>query len=354
MNASEFGLENCIDYHILSYIDVLLGIRKEHRRSSNEIHNCIKKLNDFCNENSIYPYFENVIEAINSDSCEDDLFIQSKKLTIEMIQNNFPIMRNYLVNGKSIKNYADTMNINTDQSRYYYGRHIDIFTLTGDLAHDNISNVWKLEFGLHKQFYWRSNHISNIYKLTNLRFLYIKSSGIKSIDLSSFQLLESLNMSNNILTELDLSNNTKLTRLEVLYNRLKTINLSNNLSLDYLDLSCNQLTEINLKNNKLLKALILISNNLTEINLENNKKLCKLELQNNLLNSIDLNCLKNISILNVSSNNMKKLYLLGNNKLTILTAYSKKLKSVHIRSEQIKMMTYFHYHDNTLVIKYFA
>ncbi|WNE41278.1 MAG: hypothetical protein AM1032_000018 [Mycoplasmataceae bacterium] len=102
---------------------------------------------------------------------------------------------------------------------------------------------------------------------------------IGTLNLSDFINLESLNCSNNLLTEIILPINEKLTVLNCTNNSLTSLNLFNNNQIREIDLSNNNLTNFpyQLLNCETLSNINIGDNNLEETNLEIFSKLINLE-----------------------------------------------------------------------------
>ena len=150
------------------------------------------------------------------------------------------------------------------------------------------------------------------YVLTNtintLTSLDVSNQGIAdATGLEAFVALESLSISDNVLTTLDLSTNIALVTVFCRNSNLATINITNNTLLAELYCEDNNLTALDISGNTALVVLRAETNNLTSIDLSNNTQLFIISFENNALTSLNL------------SNNLDVFYLNGNgNAFTLL------------------------------------
>ena len=145
----------------------------------------------------------------------------------------------------------------------------------------------------------------------------VSNKGIKSLDVTRFKNLKTLNCNNNQLTSLHLNEkldklscyNNQLTSLDSKnlqtlychYNQLTSLHLNENLQVLFCD--HNQLTSLHL--NEKLKTLYCSYNQFTSLHL--NEKLEELYCYNNQLTSLHLN--ENLQTLNCSNNQLTSLHL---------------------------------------------
>lgn len=93
-----------------------------------------------------------------------------------------------------------------------------------------------------------------------------------------FTYLETLDVSNNVLTELDLSGNFRLASLDVSGNQLITLDVSGNPALTTLIVGTNQLTQLDLTNNPMLTTLSIDASRFTQLDLSGNPALTTLRV----------------------------------------------------------------------------
>ena len=161
--------------------------------------------------------------------------------------------------------------------------------------------------------------------------------GLTSLEgLGAFPNLQSLNCSNNSLTELDVSQNPRLTMLSCASNRLTSLELSANKDLEYLNCNFNRIGSLDLTGHDKLKALFCEmnqmgkltltgctelktlycrNNNLEQLLLTDNTKLVFIETFDNRLTSIDVSMLPELTFLHIDHNRLTHLDMSYNTKL---------------------------------------
>ncbi|MEQ2455141.1 S-layer homology domain-containing protein [Flavonifractor hominis] len=160
----------------------------------------------------------------------------------------------------------------------------------------------------------------------NITELNLSGLGLTSLTgLSAFPNLETLNCSNNNLTELDLSGNPSLTRLYCSYNQLAQLDLSKNSELMYLSCSYNRMKQLDLTGHDKLIALNCEMNQLTSLNLSGCTQLLSLYCRNNLLTELDLT---------------------DNSKLEFIETFSNSLTSIDVR--HLQQLRFLHIDHNKL------
>lgn len=327
MDSSNFTTESCLDESLFK--DILILLRTDnfyeiwYKRMSKE------NIERFCDEHGLCRYFGDFENADLENY--HNVMIE----TCRFISENFPIMNDYLTNGKSIYEYLTHMNIHF---KYYQvsKNMFKVFTITGDIIRHNYNNITKLYFNK-GGFNSISNDIKNIYPLTNITSLSICSSNINEIDISSFKLLCTLNLSGNNLVKLDLSKNTLLTILNASENKLTEINFGQTTNLRVIRLSRNKLTEVDLGNNKDLRLLEISKNSLALLSVGYYTNLEELDISFNIIPWIDLDKLIKLDKLNISYTHIKELWLCKNTKLRYryLNVESRYLEYVHVASDCI-------------------
>ena len=122
----------------------------------------------------------------------------------------------------------------------------------------------------------------------------------------------------NLLTSLDVSQNTELTILLCNYNLLTSLNVSQNTALTILVCDDNQLTSLDVSNNTSLTKLVCEDNFLTSIDVSNNTYLDTLSCRYNQLTYLDVSQNGNLSLLSCESNYLTNLDVSQNTSLQSL------------------------------------
>lgn len=127
---------------------------------------------------------------------------------------------------------------------------------------------------------------------------------IQEIDLSSFQMLEEIDLSGNRLTEIDFSRNPDIRTIDLSDNVLESVTSLPTSQLETLDLSGNLLTDVDAGYASYLTWLDLSDNALTTCNVYGDEALTYLDCSNNQLDQINVWTLEALRNLNVSNNPM--------------------------------------------------
>ena len=122
----------------------------------------------------------------------------------------------------------------------------------------------------------------------------------------------------NLLTSLDVSQNTELTILLCNYNLLTSLNVSQNTALTILVCDDNQLTSLDVSNNTSLTKLVCEDNFLTSIDVSNNTYLDTLSCRYNQLTYLDVSQNGNLSLLSCESNYLTNIDVSQNTSLQSL------------------------------------
>lgn len=146
--------------------------------------------------------------------------------------------------------------------------------------------------------------------------LDLSGQGLTSLEgLEAFPNLETLNCSQNKLTELDVSKNPKLISLYCAYNRLTSLDVSGHGDLVALNCEMNLLTELDLSGCTSLLSLYCRNNLLKTLELTDNTALEFIETFANQLTSIDVTHLSELNFLHIDHNKLTTLDMSGNLKL---------------------------------------
>ena len=153
---------------------------------------------------------------------------------------------------------------------------------------------------------------------------------LKTLDVSQNAALEILYCNANQLTALDVSQNIALTSLDCTNNGLTALDVTNNIALTWLVCAQNQLTTLNIRKNTDLIGLSCGINQLEELDVTENTKLEDLRCYNNLLKAIDVS--KNIELreLDCEDNQLEKLDISKNVKLYRLECQNNQLEDLNV------------------------
>lgn len=212
--------------------------------------------------------------------------------------------------------------------------------------------------------------VSEMLKLRTLTFKGMRSKRLQPIDLSKNVLLERLEMSNVDLSggaqyflhliklktlwapdcqlsSIDLSTLQQLESLDLSRNRLTKIDVSDKPNLKFLTLVENELTELDLSKNTQLIALWATDNALGQLDLTHNTELSRLNCSNNPLSSgLNLTSLKNLQELYCENTGLKSLDLSQNSKITNLNVSQNELESLDL--SKMDGLVHFDCFDNPL------
>ncbi|RUA11343.1 MAG: hypothetical protein DSY82_03700 [Flavobacteriia bacterium] len=188
------------------------------------------------------------------------------------------------------------------------------------------------------------NKISNLNLSSNTHLKELKCvmNGMRNLDVSNNTKLESLNCAYNQLNHLDITNSTKLRVLAYSNNNISNLNLSPNIQLEKIYCSHNSISTIDLSNNTKLKELDISLNYFSSIDLSKNIQLEKLQChQNPRLKQLDVSTNVNLSVLNCLNNHLTALDLHNNVKLKELRCNNNDLTMLNIRNSSNSIITYF-------------
>ncbi|MCM1169196.1 MAG: chitobiase/beta-hexosaminidase C-terminal domain-containing protein [Bacteroides sp.] len=178
-------------------------------------------------------------------------------------------------------------------------------------------------------------------KLTALRI-----SGIKSLDVSEIETLQTLHCPGNQLTALDVSRNLALQELNCAQNRLSVLDVSANSDLQELNCSFNLLEQLNLSRNPQLYWLDCYNNQLTALDLRGNKKLQLIFCYNNRLDSLTADSLPKLQGLYCGNNRLKTLNVSNDTSLQWLECFNNNLSYLEV--DNCPRLEYLHCADNRL------
>ena len=137
----------------------------------------------------------------------------------------------------------------------------------------------------------RKNKISNLTGIDtfiNLKELYAADHTLTFIDITSNQLLEVLDVSNNKISSINVSSIAGLIHLSIEKNKLTAIDISNNTRLDHLAISSNEIYELDLHNNLEIRHLLMNNTKISTIDLARFENLITFEAINTPANCINV------------------------------------------------------------------
>lgn len=134
--------------------------------------------------------------------------------------------------------------------------------------------------------------------LVSLETVDCSNNQLTELDLSGLTQLKTLYCSNNQLTELDMSNNLALEHLSCMSNQLKQVNVAENKNLYYLELDNNLLESLDISGNTALQTLWVPNNKLTALDISSNSNLMNLYCQFNQLETLDIS--NNLNLYNLT------------------------------------------------------
>ena len=170
-----------------------------------------------------------------------------------------------------------------------------------------------------------------------LKTLTCFSNFLSQLDLANNDSLLALNCGANLFREMDLSQNTALHTLRFDSNFLPAIDLSANEALEILDCSSNALVDSGLALRELpnLEQLFCNNNNLGTIDISQNTLLTRLDCGDNTLGSLNLMANRFLTRLDCSQNLLSQLDLSGNSTLDTLFCNSNQLTSLSLLSNPL-------------------
>lgn len=194
-------------------------------------------------------------------------------------------------------------------------------------------------------------YLDGLEYFTNLQYLTLAYTYLKSIDISKNINLVELYCSGNEFTTLDVSKNTQLESLSCRENKLTALNLQNNTSLTYLDCSRNQLGNLDLSKNIALTTISCEENELQVINCKNCTELSYLDCSNCSLPTLDVSQNTKLTSLYFGGNKITELNISNNTLLnrlsTSLGKTTNPLTSINVSNN--KELEYLHLDECSLL-----
>ncbi|GAB1856344.1 hypothetical protein MHTCC0001_11790 [Flavobacteriaceae bacterium MHTCC 0001] len=145
--------------------------------------------------------------------------------------------------------------------------------------------------------------------IDDIEILDVSNSNIESlVGIEDFDLLVTLNCSNNDIEDLDISNNIVLENCNVSGNNIKTLDLSANTEIEVLDVSSNALSDLDIANNIDLINLNCSDNSIQFLDLSNHPAITDFNCDANSLNFLSIKNGQNVNLINFSAINNADLF----------------------------------------------
>ncbi len=176
----------------------------------------------------------------------------------------------------------------------------------GVLTPDEIQRMTRIYLGR------RTLHGAKVKNLKGLEyFIYLESldcsdNELTELDISALPNLKSMECSNNPLSSLDVSNNPELAELHCQQIQLSQLDVSNNMKLTILDCSYNKLPALDVSKNTSLQNLYCRNNSISSLDYAL-PELSSLDLSNNPLASVNLSAFPKLNNLWMQGTPVKKL-----------------------------------------------
>ncbi len=152
-----------------------------------------------------------------------------------------------------------------------------------------------------------------------LENLYAGENKITSVTgLADCAVIETLNLSHNLLTDIDISVAPSITGLYLYNNSLTSLDVTANVNLSWININDNHIEAIDLSRLTNLRLFFANGNELSQIDLSNSPYCMQLQLADNNLKSIDLSRLASLYWLKVDGNDLTELDITANTYLSLL------------------------------------
>ncbi|GGK15726.1 hypothetical protein GCM10007962_07490 [Yeosuana aromativorans] len=197
------------------------------------------------------------------------------------------------------------------------------------------------------------NHYVTTSNINTVENLDISGLGIQSmIGIEDFAALKTLNCSsNNLLQTLNVFNNIALTELRCFNCDITSLTLPNNNLLSYLSCGNNNLTGLDVSSYPLLTYLACSnngSNNLGTLDLSMNTNLITLYCQNSGVSGLDISQSPNLDLLVCYDNSFPTLDISGNTALSEIRCYNSGINTFTIANSNYTNLTYLDCSDNPI------
>ena len=182
--------------------------------------------------------------------------------------------------------------------------------------------------------------------LKNLTYLRCYANKLTALTVNGATALEMLSCFTNQLTTLDVSELTKLTNLDCVSNKLTTLTVNGATALETLDCYWNDLEKLDVSELINLTYLGCDGNKLTTLTVNGATALAKLYCYSNQLTTLDVSELTNLTYLDCDGNKLTTLTVNGATALAKLYCYSNQLTSLDVSG--LTNLTHLSCYDNNL------
>ena len=169
-----------------------------------------------------------------------------------------------------------------------------------------------------------------IKNLPELKKIIIEETQINELDVCDLPLLNWLELENNDMNCVTVSRCSSLTHIRFYDNELTSLNVRENPLLEDLDIFNNELVSLSVKENPSLKELRCSTSGITEFTIDTCLSIKELDCGDNKLTSLDLSCFPNLSTLNCRDNKLDFLDLEDTRELTSLSCGGNQLSSLDL------------------------
>jgi Leucine-rich repeat (LRR) protein len=216
-----------------------------------------------------------------------------------------------------------------------------------NVVFSNISSLLGIsDFINIKKIHCDSNQIISLdlQSLLNLEILNCTYNQLTSLNVQGLTNIAKINCGNNQLTSLNLSGLTSLYELRCYYNQISNLNI-NSTHLNRLECNFNLLTSLDLTNQTLLQYLVCNNNNLSSLNLDYLQNVTYFICGNNQLSSLNLNNMIKLTRIDCNDNLLTTLDI-GLTKIFNLNCSNNQLISMFIKNGQLENPLNFYNNPN--------
>ena len=130
--------------------------------------------------------------------------------------------------------------------------------------------------------------LEGIEYFTNLKELQCYDTQLKTIDCSTLEKLETLEIQNTDISELDISNNRQLKKLDCYSTKIKDLDVSNNTELEVLNVHKTDISELDVSMLPNLWELLCSGTSIEDIDVSKNEKLQSLDVSDTSVSKVDI------------------------------------------------------------------
>ena len=130
--------------------------------------------------------------------------------------------------------------------------------------------------------------LEGIEYFTNLKELQCYDTQLKTIDCSTLEKLETLEIQNTDISELDISNNRQLKKLDCYSTKIKDLDVSNNTELEVLNVHKTDISELDVSMLPNLWELLCSGTGIEDIDVSKNEKLQSLDVSDTSVSKVDI------------------------------------------------------------------